>query len=90
MTKTEVREKVIKRKLTGVVVSDANDKTVVVQVNALKSHPIYKKRYKESKKYMAHDPENTFKVGDNVSIELCRPFSKKKRWRVITDTKKSA
>lgn len=89
MTKAEDRKKVIKRKLTGVVVSDKSDKTVVVRVDALKSHPIYKKRYKESKKYAAHDENNTFKIGETVTIELCRPMSKSKRWRVI-DTKKTA
>lgn len=83
MSKNVVRDKVIKRKLTGTVVSDAADKTVVVRVDAIKSHPIYKKRFKVSKKYMAHDEGNVFKVGDTVDIEQCRPFSSKKRWRVL-------
>ena len=72
-----------KRKLEGEVVSDKMSKTVVVNITTTKIHPKYKKRYKSSKKYKAHDEKNEYKVGDLVVIEECRPLSKDKRWRVI-------
>jgi small subunit ribosomal protein S17 len=75
--------KTIKRKLKGEVVSDKMEKTVVVKVNRFKLHPTYKKRYRVSKNYKAHDPRNQYKVGDKVEIEECRPLSKDKRWRVV-------
>lgn len=90
MTQTESRKQVIRRKLTGEVVSDKANKTVVVRVEVLKSHPLYKKRFKVSNKYMAHDAENTFKIGDTVTIEQCRPFSSKKRWRVLLENSKKS
>jgi len=72
-----------KKVLTGRVVSDKMKKTVVVEVERLKEHPKYKKRYKVRKKYKAHDEKNECKIGDKVLIEECRPLSKEKRWRVI-------
>ncbi len=72
-----------RRKLVGVVVSDKMDKTVVVRVERLMMHPLYKKRIRRSKKYKAHDERNECRVGDVVRIEECRPLSKEKRWRVI-------
>jgi len=78
---------VIKRKLEGEVVSDKMDKTVVVVVTSVKIHPKYKKRYKSSRKYKAHDEKNQYKVGDVVIIEECRPLSKDKRWRVVKKVK---
>ena len=74
-----------KRILQGVVVSDKNDKTVVVQVERRYMHPLLKKTVRRSKKYHAHDEANTFKVGDVVRIEEDRPVSKNKRWYVITN-----
>ncbi len=74
-----------KRILQGVVVSDKNDKTVVVQVERRYMHPLLKKTVRRSKKYHAHDEANTFKVGDVVRIEEGRPVSKNKRWYVITN-----
>jgi len=72
-----------KRKVrTGQVVSDKMDKTVVVAVETLKRHPLYKKAVKRSKKYKAHDEGNACKVGDKVKIVETRPLSKEKRWRV--------
>lgn len=68
---------------TGVVVSDKNDKTIVVAVDNYKVHPKYKKRYKMTRKFHAHDPKNTFKTGDTVTIYETRPLSKMKRWTVI-------
>jgi len=74
-----------KRTLKGVVVSDAANKTVVVAVTTVKSHPVYHKRYKVTKKYSAHDENNQFKKGDAVSIRESRPLSRTKRWVVITN-----
>ena len=72
-----------KRVLQGVVVSDKNDKTVVVEVERRYTHPLLKKTVRRSKKYHAHDEANTFKVGDIVRIEESRPISKNKRWVVL-------
>lgn len=72
-----------RRVLTGVVVSDANEKTVTVRVERRMSHPIYKKTIQRSKKYAAHDEKNQFKVGDVVQIIESRPMSKSKRWAVV-------
>ncbi len=72
-----------KRILQGVVVSDKNDKTVVVRVERRFSHPLLKKTVRRSKRYAAHDEANTYKVGDLVSIEESAPISKNKRWVVI-------
>ena len=74
-----------KRILQGVVVSDKQDKTVVVKVERQVMHPVYKKIVKKSKKFAAHDENNQYKVGDRVSIEECRPISKNKSWTVISD-----
>ncbi|MBR3676945.1 MAG: 30S ribosomal protein S17 [Alphaproteobacteria bacterium] len=73
-----------KRILQGVVVSDKQDKTVVVSVERQVMHPVYKKFVKKSKKFAAHDENNQYKVGDQVSIEECRPISKHKSWTVIS------
>jgi len=75
---------VIKRTFEGVVVSDKSDKTIVVEVSKTKLHPKYLKRYVVSKKYKVHDPENKYKVGDQVSFVECRPISKDKKWRVLS------
>jgi small subunit ribosomal protein S17 len=75
-----------KRVLHGVVVSDKNDKTIVVEVERRYTHPLLKKTVRRSKKYHAHDEGNAFKIGDKVRIEESAPISKKKRWRVMTET----
>ncbi len=72
-----------KKVFIGTVVSDKMDKTVVVLVERLTQHPIYKKYIKKRKKFMAHDPNNMCKIGDKVKIIESRPLSKMKRWRVI-------
>ena len=74
-----------KRILQGVVVSDKQDKTVVVRVERQVMHPVYKKFVKKSKKYAAHDENNQFKVGDQVSIVESKPYSKTKTWSVLVD-----
>ncbi|MFN4131759.1 MAG: 30S ribosomal protein S17 [Caldimicrobium sp.] len=71
-----------RKELIGVVVSDKMDKTVVVMVESLVKHPLYGKYIKKRKKYMAHDENNSCKIGDRVLIEETRPLSKRKRWRV--------
>ena len=74
-----------KRVLQGVVTSDKGDKTIVVKVERRLRHPIYKKFIRRSKTFMAHDEENSFKVGDIVRIRECRPHSKRKTWEVVKD-----
>ena len=70
------------RVLKGVVTSDKMTKTVVVEVSHMKKHPKYKKYFKVSKKYKAHDEENQYHTGDQVLIKETRPMSKEKRWIV--------
>ena len=73
-----------KRILQGTVVSDKNDKTVVVRVERRFAHPIFQKTVRRSKKYKAHDENNQYKVGNIVSIEECAPISKDKTWTVVS------
>ncbi|CAN5678890.1 30S ribosomal protein S17 [soil metagenome] len=75
--------------LTGVVSSDRGDKTIVVSVQTRKTHPIYKKQYKSTKKFMAHDEDNLAKIGDKVVISETRPISKSKRF-VLQDVVEKA
>jgi small subunit ribosomal protein S17 len=79
-----------KRTLQGVVVSDKQDKTVVVRVERRYTHPLLKKTVRRTKKYYAHDETNEYSVGDVVRIEERRPISKLKRWAVIEGEKKKA
>jgi small subunit ribosomal protein S17 len=72
-----------KRILQGVVVSDKADRTIVVEVERRFTHPVMKKTVRRSKKYHAHDEENSAKVGDVVRIQECRPVSKTKSWTLI-------
>jgi small subunit ribosomal protein S17 len=72
-----------KRVLSGTVVSDKADKTVVVRVERRVKHPLYGKIIKRSKKYHAHDEANAFKAGEQVRIEECAPISKLKTWTVL-------
>jgi small subunit ribosomal protein S17 len=72
-----------RRILQGVVISDKNEKTVVVSVERRLTHPVLKKTVRLTKKYHAHDENGRFKEGDIVRIEECPPISKKKRWKVL-------
>lgn len=72
-----------RRTLTGKVVSDKMDKTITVLVETYKTHPLYSKRVKYSKKYKAHDENNEAKMGDTVSIMSTRPLSATKRFRLV-------
>ncbi len=72
-----------KRELIGVVVSDKMDKTITVKVETYKKDPLYNKRVKYSKKYTAHDENNTAKIGDKVRLVATRPLSKTKRYELV-------
>lgn len=77
------------RTLTGVVVSDKNDKTIVVRVETLVKHPILKKYIRRRKKFTAHDPENSCGIGDKVKIVEYRPLSRNKRWHLVSIIEKA-
>lgn len=72
-----------KKQLKGVVVSNKMQKTVVVAVTRLKEHSLYKKKYKSTTRYSAHDEKNEFQVGDKVIIGETSPISKNKKWAVL-------
>jgi small subunit ribosomal protein S17 len=76
-------EKVRKMELEGFVTSDKMDKSVVVTIERLEKHPVFKKYIRRRKKFKAHDEKNACKVGDKVRIRECRPISKDKCWRVV-------
>lgn len=78
-----------RREFTGIVVSDKMDKTVVVMVERLVKHKLYKKYIKRRAKFSAHDEKNNCKAGDKVVITESRPLSKSKRWRVINIVEKA-
>jgi small subunit ribosomal protein S17 len=80
----EKNNKKIIKKLRGVVVSDKMQKTVIVAVTRLKTHPKYKKQYKVTTKYKAHDEKEEYHTGDKVVIAEIRPMSRDKRWRIIS------
>ena len=83
-------ERLARRKTrTGRVVSDKMDKTVVVAVERLEQHPLYKKTIKRTTKFKAHDENNECRIGDQVKIMETRPLSKDKRWRVVTIVRKA-
>ncbi len=73
------------RVMSGTVVSVAGDKTVIVRVDRRVRHPMYKKFIRRSKKYAAHDADNSCKLGDAVRIGETRPLSKTKHWEVLGD-----
>ena len=72
-----------RKERVGVVVSDVQDKTIVVNVDRRKQHPLYKKVVRVSKKFTAHDENNEARKGDTVRIVETRPLSKNKRWRIL-------
>ena len=77
-----MKERGLRKTQTGIVISDKMDKTVVVQVDRLVKHPVYKKYVRRRAKYKAHDENNSCQNGDRVVIRECRPLSKTKRWQV--------
>jgi small subunit ribosomal protein S17 len=76
-------EKSRKMELEGIVSSDRMEKTVVVTIERLEKHPVFKKYIRRRRKFMAHDEKNECKAGDRVRIRECRPLSKDKCWRVV-------
>jgi small subunit ribosomal protein S17 len=78
----EIKRNLRKQRI-GVVTSNKMDKTIAVSVERRVKHPIYSKTVKKSKKYLAHDAENTCNIGDTVRIMETRPMSKNKRWRLV-------
>lgn len=83
MSDAEKRPAVRRTQKVGRVVSDKMNKTVVVAVDYLKPHPLYRKIIRKTSKFHAHDEENACRVGDIVRIEETRPLSRTKRWRVV-------
>jgi len=77
-----------KKELIGLIVSDKMQKTAVVEVERIKEHPKYKRRYKVHKNYKAHIESGEYKEGDKVLIRECKPFSKDKKWEVISKISK--
>ena len=84
-----MEKKAIKKELVGKVVSASNNKTITVLVETYKTHPLYHKRVKSSKKYSVHDETNKAKVGDTVTIMETRPLSALKRFRLVSVDKKA-
>ena len=82
-------ERNLRKVRQGVVVSDANDKTIVVQIKERKPHPVYGKMITTTKKFHAHDEGNEAGVGDTVQIMETRPLSKMKRWRLLKIVEKA-
>ncbi|QSH40731.1 30S ribosomal protein S17 [Lentisphaerota bacterium ZTH] len=83
MSKVETKERGNRKERVGVVTSDVQNKTIVVEVTRRTPHQLYKKVIKVKKKYTAHDEENAAKIGDTVRISETRPLSKNKRWRLL-------
>ena len=84
----EADKKKVSRELTGTVVSDRMDKTIIVKVGSTTVHPGFKKTIKVFNKFKAHDEKNVSKIGDVVRIRQTRPLSKKKRWKLVEVIKK--
>ena len=78
------------RTIVGTVVSDKADKTIVLSVTVRKTHPIYKKQYSRSTKYIAHDEKNEAKVGDTVEVTETRPISARKKLKLVKIVKTAA
>jgi len=83
VTEDERMERPRRKLVQGRVVSEASDKSIVVQVETRKQHPVFRKMVKRSKRFMAHDEKNECRVGDTVSIMETRPLSRRKRWRLV-------
>ena len=83
MSTVETKQRGNRKERTGVVVSDVQNKTIVIEVTRRTTHSLYKKVVKVKKKYTAHDEENQAKIGDTVRVVETRPLSKAKRWRLL-------
>ncbi len=80
---TAADERGVRKERQGVVVSDVQDKTIIVRVDRTTTHPLYGKTIRVSKRYHAHDESNEARIGDTVRITETRPLSKLKRWRLV-------
>ena len=80
-----MRQLKITKQLTGVVISDKADKTITVKVERKVKHPTYSKIMKRSTKVHAHDEGNTAKIGDVVTVQECKPYSKSKTWKLLSE-----
>ena len=78
-----------RKTIIGTVVSDKMDKTITVAIETFVAHPIYKKRFKKTSKFKAHDENNECQIGDKVKVMETRPLSKDKRWRVVEVVEKA-
>jgi small subunit ribosomal protein S17 len=78
-----MKERGVRKKMSGIVVGNSMDKTAVVIVNRLKKHATYSKYIRRNSRYLIHDPLNKCQVGDKVRIVECRPISKTKRWQLL-------
>ena len=87
---TQSATKSRRQQKVGRVVSNKMDKTIVVSVESLKRHRIYKRTYRQTKRFHAHDEENTCQIGDLVRIEESRPLSKTKHWRLVEIIKRGS
>lgn len=83
VTREAIQAKATKKVIQGKVVSNKPNKTVIIKVERQVSHPIYKKYYKKTKKFMAHDENNDCNVGDIIRIRECRPLSARKNWELV-------
>ncbi len=82
-SKTQKIKKINRKRKIGLVIRKKMPQTAVVEIEMLKKHPYYHKRFKSHKKIAAHDEKDEVKVGDKVEIEECRPISKTKSWKII-------
>jgi small subunit ribosomal protein S17 len=78
-----MKERGVRKKMSGVVIGNSMEKTAVVIVNRLKKHASYSKYIRSNSKYLIHDPQNKCQIGDKVRIVECRPISKTKRWQLL-------
>jgi len=85
----DMKNRGMRRQVTGIVVSNKMDKTVVVQVETLVKHRLYHKYIRRRAKFMAHDEKNDCRIGDSVMLTESRPLSKNKKWRVSDILKKA-
>ena len=90
MTEEAKSARSLRKTRTGRVVSDRQDKTIVVRIDRRAAHPLYRKVMTLTKKYYAHDENNEARVGDLVEIMETRPLSKLKRWRLVSVTQRAA
>ena len=88
MAQEQQQAKKVLSRFRGTVVNDAVDKTLTVEVHRYATHPKYRKKYRITKRYLVHDPENRYKKGDRVVFVPSRPYSKRKRFIVLSEEEK--